>query len=187
MRERRAQGKTTREALLTTAAAIVRRDGVARLTLETVAAGAGVSKGGLLYHFPTKEALIGGLVTAMQEAFAAAIEAHLAAEPPAPGRWARAYLQASFQASPEQRPDTIIALLTAVATNPALLDASRRQYQVWAAQGERDGIDPAVAALVRLAADGLWLADLFDLAPPPGPLRERVLALLRSLTEEAPA
>jgi hypothetical protein len=32
----------------------------------------------------------------------------------------------------------------------------------------RDGIDPATATLVRLAANGLWFADLCGFAPPGG-------------------
>ena len=36
--------------------------GVAKLTLEAVAKEAGVSKGGLLYHFSNKEALIEGMI-----------------------------------------------------------------------------------------------------------------------------
>ena len=41
----------TRKRLLDAAAAVVRRDGAGALTLDAVAAEAGVSKGGLLYHF----------------------------------------------------------------------------------------------------------------------------------------
>src|SRR3712207_9422759 len=37
---------------------VVARDGVARLSLDAVAGNADVSKGGLLYHFPNKDALI---------------------------------------------------------------------------------------------------------------------------------
>ena len=58
------RGADTRERLLDAAAAVVRRDGAQALTLEAVAAEAGVSKGGLLYHFNSKrellEAMLGG-------------------------------------------------------------------------------------------------------------------------------
>ena len=36
----------------------IKEEGVVKLTLEAVAQRAGVSKGGLLYHYPSKEALI---------------------------------------------------------------------------------------------------------------------------------
>jgi AcrR family transcriptional regulator len=43
-------------------AQVVQARGAGSLTLEAVADVAGVSKGGLLYHFPTKDALIDGMV-----------------------------------------------------------------------------------------------------------------------------
>ena len=45
------------------------RDGVARLTLEAAAAEAGLSKGGVLYHFPTRDALVAGMVSKIIEEF----------------------------------------------------------------------------------------------------------------------
>ena len=39
------------------------------------------------------------------------------------------------------------------------------------------------ATVARLAADGLWLADLLGMAPPEGELRERVLARLLELCD----
>ncbi|MCL4694718.1 MAG: TetR/AcrR family transcriptional regulator, partial [Candidatus Hydrogenedentes bacterium] len=44
--------------LLDSAEAVVVEGGPSRLTLDAVAEKAGVSKGGLLYHFPTKDALV---------------------------------------------------------------------------------------------------------------------------------
>ena len=52
----------TKLEVLRAAHRVVLRDGVSALTLEAVAREAGRSKGGLLYHFPTKEALIQGLI-----------------------------------------------------------------------------------------------------------------------------
>ena len=52
----------TRQKILTAASQIVQCKGVAKLTLEAVAKEAGLSKGGLLYHFSNKEALIEGMI-----------------------------------------------------------------------------------------------------------------------------
>ncbi|WP_045234099.1 TetR/AcrR family transcriptional regulator, partial [Deinococcus pimensis] len=52
----------TRSKLLHAAARLIRDQGGARLTLDGVAEGARVSKGGLLHHYPTKDALVRGLV-----------------------------------------------------------------------------------------------------------------------------
>ena len=60
--------------LLESAATIAGRDGIASLSLNAVAREAGVSKGGLLHHFPNKQALIfalfARLLAIMEEAIA---------------------------------------------------------------------------------------------------------------------
>jgi hypothetical protein len=39
------------------------------------------------------------------------------------------------------------------------------------------------ATVARLAADGLWLAELFGMGPPTGELRERVVQRLLDMAE----
>ena len=155
------------------------------MTLEAVAGEAGVSKGGLLYHFPGKEALVSGMIGRLIEGFEAALGRERGMDEGAGGgRWSRAYARASFT---EDRWYLQVGagLLAAVAENPVLLDPLRRGYEDAQRWAERDGIDPAVATLVRLAADGLFFAELLDLAPPEGALRRRVLEALLSLTENS--
>jgi LPS sulfotransferase NodH len=65
---------------------------------------------------------------------------------------------------------------------PEELDFVRERYAAWQARMNEDGIDPIDAALVRLAADGLWFADLLGLAPPKGRTRAEVLKRLQALT-----
>ena len=50
----------------------------------------------------------------------------------------------------------------------------RRAFDGWQARIEADGIDPARATALRLAADGLWLSELFGLAAPTGRLRRQL-------------
>jgi AcrR family transcriptional regulator len=57
-----ARSAKTLASILTAAKALIDRRGVGSLTMDAVAAEAGVSKGGLLHHFRSKEALIAGLV-----------------------------------------------------------------------------------------------------------------------------
>jgi AcrR family transcriptional regulator len=53
--------------ILTAAEAVIGRSGAAGLTMEAVAAEAGISKGGVLHHFRTKESLIAAVVRARLE------------------------------------------------------------------------------------------------------------------------
>src|SRR3954465_8010172 len=78
----------TRNRLLDAAAAVVRRDGAQALTLDAVAAEAGVSKGGLLYHFKTKR----DLVQAMIERWLAEFQRDIDAADPS---FVRGYVKAS--------------------------------------------------------------------------------------------
>ena len=81
-----------RTALLDAALTVVRRDGAAALTLDAVAAEAGVSKGGVLYHFGSKRALIDGLLERWLDEFGARLAG--------PG-FAAAYVRASEVTGPE--------------------------------------------------------------------------------------
>ncbi len=173
----------TRERLLDAASAVLLRHGAHAMTLEAVAAEAGVSKGGLLYHFPGK----GQLLDALVERWDASLEAEVEARrEPGPGGWVRAYLDASSTLSEAERRQEI-GLLAALAAEPERLAPVRRRYEQWQARAVDDGIDPVEATVVRLAADGLWIAELLGFAPPEGELRERVLARLRELASDPAA
>jgi AcrR family transcriptional regulator len=165
---------SARPRLLEAAAAVVRRDGPRALTLDAVAAEAGVSKGGLLYHFPTKDALVEALIDDWLDGFEAEVRA-------GSGGWPRAYARAIGQRSAAARA-TDIALMVAVAGGPHELEAVARRYTAWQEQSLAEAPDPVDATIVRLAADGLWLADLFGLAPPKGKLRRAVLERLDELS-----
>lgn len=186
----RSSAGETRRRLLDAAEAIVLRAGPDRLTLDAVAREAGVSKGGVLYHFGTKDALIGAMVARLYEGWERDIEREVAAARDEPGRWTRAYVRATVKPPPgevEPAPEVGAAILAAIANDPALLEPLRERFRAWQAALAGDGIDPALATLVRLAADGLILADLLGLAPPTGELRERVLARLLAVTDPRPA
>jgi AcrR family transcriptional regulator len=179
--------QTTRQQILHAAFALVRREGVARLTIEAVAQEAGLSKGGVLYHFRSKESLIQAMIVSLVERFAADIETTRREEPEderlAPGSWLRAYIRAS--AGPAGDDEDTVALLAAVANDPPLLAPLQEQYARWQERSESDGVDPALATVIRLALDGLWMADLFGLAPPQGALRDQVFAALERMVGAA--
>ncbi|PTL79240.1 TetR/AcrR family transcriptional regulator [Vitiosangium sp. GDMCC 1.1324] len=174
-----------REALLEAAARIVRRDGYEALSLDAVAAEAGLSKGGLLYHFPSKEALVAALVEQLVESFETAHADAAAAGPPGPGAWSRAYVRATLD-RPGEEDAVSVAILAAVAMNPALLQPLRQRYSAWNEALRRDGLPGVDAWVVRLAVDGLWLSDLLGFEPPTGKIRSRVVARLLELAGGQP-
>ena len=92
-------------------------------------------------------------------------------------------MRATFNDQPS--PGALSAgLLAAIATNPALLGPIRERFAAWQARAVADGIDPALATLLRLATDGLWFSELCALAPPAASLRNDVRDLLLRFTQE---
>ena len=152
------------------AAAVVHRDGAQALTLDAVAAEAEVSKGGLLYHFKSKR----DLVEAMVERWLSEFQREMDEADPS---FVRGYVKASAPAGNE------LGMLAALIADPSLLVSVRRQYGIWQDRVEREGRDPVDATIARLAADGLWLAELLGMGPPTGELRDHVLQRLSELAE----
>lgn len=153
-----------RTAILTAARQIVRAQGAAHLTLDAVAQAAGVSKGGLLYHFPSKEALIEGMLAAFLDEFDLLLESELTHDPTPdkPGRWLRAFVRATFTQTPLEF-GIALAGFAALANDPLLLNGLHAQYDIWKARAVEDGIDPQTAMLVILATDGLYYGQLLGL------------------------
>lgn len=166
-----------RDQLLAATGRVVRRDGTDGLTLDAVAAEAGVSKGGLLYHFETKEALVRALIERLVQVFDERLERERARDT-GPGSFTRAYARASLATEED---GTASALVAATALSPALLDPLRARYARWSRALAEDGIEPTRALLVRLAVDGLWFADLLGLEPPGARARKRLLDQLLQL------
>lgn len=178
----------TRSRIICAAEDVVIRDGVAKLTLDAAAHEAGVSKGGVLYHFPSRAAL----VAAMVDRFVVSFEADLARHGCAgggPGDFVRAYIDATVSPSLEpgdpREQHLGAALLAGVASDPDMLEPLRSRFASWQASVEADGIDEVTGTIVRLACDGMWLTELFGLAPVAGPLRAETGADLRRLVERS--
>lgn len=172
-----------KEALLAAAHAVVLKKGGSALTLDAVAAEAGLSKGGVLYHFPTKESLILGMIQEELDKTDRELEAALAAEAsasggsPPPGAFARAYVEVSFAAL-EATEAGFGGLLAAIANDLGILDSYRRRTGIWKEKFSADGLDPTRAEIIRLTTDSLFYTSLLGGAMPS---REELPALKAAL------
>lgn len=173
--------------ILNSAERIALRDGVAHLTLDAVAAEAGLSKGGVLYNFPTKDDLIRGMVTRLIEQTEVGIGRLVDADPEPTGRTLRAYLAVSF---PEHGTESAhvnqvaAVLLSAILTNADLLEPVRRHFDKMQERLLGDGLTEDVVHIVRLATDGLWLTDLLRMPGPQPAARQCVIRRLYELTRK---
>jgi len=154
------QPEFVREKLLTVACELLAEHGPNAVTLDAVAQLAGVSKGGLQYHFRSKQALLDALCDQLFNEFSERYQSALNAEPETPGRHARAYVRACFDCGPikTQRPIAQLALSS---------ESCRERWRAMMATAlEFDQSAPEMADhlfICRLAADGFWLAQIMDI------------------------
>lgn len=150
--------------LLDAAQKVVLQGGASSITLDAVAAEAGVSKGGLLHHFPTKEKLIEAMVIRIVAEWRQDVLQAIEAQPHGPGRVARAFLAMSFEECADfadcvQR--STVVLLTALTANPDLVQPLRDVYRELEELVANDGLKPGCGEAVLSAIDGLWFAKIF--------------------------
>jgi AcrR family transcriptional regulator len=157
------------------------RDGAAALAVSAVANEADLSKVGVLHHFPSRDAMAAAMPERSVAAWDAALAANAAADPQLRGRFARADVQTSLAPSHDKaRLDALSAAITAtVLSFPETLDPLQAPCGRFLAAAADDGIDPVLATLIRLAADGLWLCETlgpvrFDPAPKAAVTRTRI-------------
>ena len=175
-----------RTRILDATESLVTQRGVAGLTLEAAAREAGVSKGGLLYHFASKEALLEAALRRLSEFLGTDFEQCVSAQPEGPGRVARAMLEWSFGegelACQERHERAAAVFLAAFHHDPALLDPVRAVIARMREAVAADGLPPGHGAVIMAAGDGLFMAKLFRLyAPTQAERHDMRQALLRLL------
>ena len=156
----------TRAKLLDAAVEVIKREGPSRLTLDKVAVEANVSKGGLLYHFSSKNDLITALLNRTLQTAGSNLEERAAPLGEARGAFATAYLEfmrRPYEATGEG--DIASSILAAAALDKNLLEETDLRFQRWQQRILDDGLSESLALLVRVVSDGLWLMDSFRLAP----------------------
>lgn len=150
--------------ILEAASKVVAEKGIFNLTFEAVAKEAGLSKGGLLYHFPSKELLVEEMVEHLAGNYKRKIDEQATNDVVSEGKWTRAYLDVTFKNTYKNK-NMHAGLLAAKAINPDLMQPIREVYEEWQKAIDNDQINPTLATIIRLAADGIWLADLFEINP----------------------
>ena len=177
-----------RHRILDAAERLILAEGVPGLTIAAAAAEAGLSKGGLLHHFGSKEALLAALMDRLAGFVRDAFEATVAATPEGPGRLARACIRWQFEdsACTDERTDRAAAVfLAAHHHDPRLLDPIRRVFEGFRDRVEADGLPPGRGMVVWAACDGLFMARLFSLYSLAEAERRVMQAALLGLVEAA--
>jgi AcrR family transcriptional regulator len=152
---------SSRQKILDAAEALAREQGPANISLDAVAARAGLSKGGLLYNFPTKakllEALVEQHIGRAEDALARSEETHRAG----PNALALAYLDyCRDELCVHSKPAS--GLLVAIAENPQLIDPVRRHQRSLVATMRERSTDLPLSLAALLVIEGIWSMRMFE-------------------------
>lgn len=176
------------QALLDAAEEVALRDGVAKLTFDAVAAEAGMSKGGVLHHFASKDQLIEAMVrrTACEwrECYMSAYES----TPEGPGRMARGILSHCLlgdESWTEPLRRRFSCVLAALAQNPSLVQSMRETYSDIYTRLENDGLPPGTGEAIGAAIDGIWLSWAMRFCDVEADFLQRIHRVLSTLLEQA--
>ena len=181
---RKKQPALIRQQLLTVAARLAAERGMGAVTLDAVAAASGVSKGGLLHHFPNKTGLLEALLDDLLDRLEAAIDAAMRNDPIPHGRFSRGYLNAvvALRDKPQEAEDWAYVTLALLA-EPHL----RQRWRNWVEKQAEHyvGTDSSVETqIVRFATDGIWLADILGSHDSSAGSRQDLIDRLISLTQK---
>jgi AcrR family transcriptional regulator len=169
---------SSREAILDAAENLAGEVGANHLTLEAVAARASISKGGLLYNFPTKNALLRGMV----ERFVTRVR-----EGSFEGASASAIVQKLIaNRLATRKPDKEgkgVSMIAAVAEQPDLLEPIRDNHRdLWSKLKANPDRDQALIAW--LAVEGLLFMELLGTSPLSSQERARLVGEVEQLLSE---
>lgn len=163
-----------RESVLDAFEAILVADGERAATMDATARAAGVSKGGLLYHFATKDALEAALVERLQ----GLVEQDVEQIEAAPEGAVAAFVRSSTMSDTPLDRALIAVSRLAQGGNEAAGSAMIAVRERWAAAVRPHVRDETALRLVLLVSDGLYFNNLLDAtAAAPEPSREDVDAL----------
>lgn len=171
----------TRNRILDAAESVLRRDGAARLTIDSVAQEAGLSKGGVLYHFSTKELMLTALLVRISEGMD--ISAYVSDDD-----IANPFLRAWFRKDHEKfsgDDDLPRALIAAAAEWPSLMETPRAQFAENLAKIQGESSDPDLSMLLLFSAYGLAFTRLLGMNPLSQHDLERLKARLDALAGDA--
>lgn len=161
-----------RTRILDAVVAIIQRDGVTAVTFDAVGAEAKLTRGGLLYHFPSREELI------------LATHRHLAEG------WEKEMVKAAGKdaatATPEERLAAYVQTCAKAANRAELIlmleSVNEPGFsEIWQDVIDRwtppvpDPDEPALSRFIaRIAADGLWIHEALSSRPLPKKLKDRI-------------
>lgn len=161
--KRKKQPELVRRALMDKGIELALEGGLAAVTVQAVATAVGVTKGGFMHHFPTKQSLVDAIFAELMASIDREIDDAIARDPEPYGSFTRAYVMGALEMDWEGRGSPQAPLSAFMLTDPTL----RAIWADWYAQRvlRHQATDGDIhLAILRLAADGIWLAGIVGTA-----------------------
>lgn len=157
--------KLDRQALLDAAQEVLSRDGASNLTIEAVAATAGVGKATVLYDYKSKHALMRAVLERRLEAEGERLSRIRATLDDGPDRAIHAWIRAALRPLSQQDRTIGSGLMAELASDPELNQLSRDFVRNNVLRDLDTATEPRGARLAFLAVEGLKLLDYIGLQP----------------------
>ncbi len=176
----------SRGLVLDAADALVSEVGANHMSLDAVAARAGISKGGLLYLFPSKVALLQGMVERYVERLENGAENGAAKSKRSEARrLLAARLAARGEKDLDKQRTSSFSMIAAISEQPKLLDPVRAAHKrIWA-RLQKTSKDPELALLAWFALEGMLYVELFATSPLTRTERVKFLKRLERIADDA--
>jgi AcrR family transcriptional regulator len=173
-----------KERIINAAEQVVIEAGARHLTLESVAAKAGISRGGLLYHFPEKEALLRAMLERRRKHIAESRMKRRSEIPASQAHEAAVYVLSLLDEGSGANKDVSAAIIASGAHNPELLAPAREDHRQTISDFTKDGLSFERAAIILLATVGLRFWEVMSMSPFNAKERRKIIAELLALAEE---
>lgn len=171
----------SRQIILEAVTRVVAREGLVKATIEAIAAEAGMSKGGILHHFPSKQAMLLGMCDLYEERFLARRDARVAELPDTPYRLLKATVQLMLEDLEAER-DVVPKFASALDDDEMRLHVGEMKGRFF--QEMIAGVpEPEHVALVMYAVDGLWMDVRFEPMAIPDAERRRAITALKEFVD----
>ncbi|RMH47273.1 MAG: TetR/AcrR family transcriptional regulator [Alphaproteobacteria bacterium] len=175
----------TRDRILDAVVEIARTRGASHVTIDAVTRASGMSKGGVLHHFPSKDALLKAMIARKVERLRADCADRRGALSDRPNPTLRAILSVLTEKLDEDE-GLPGAILAASAENPSLLEPVRREFEALWADIRAETGDPDAAFAIWCAMEGLRLIRVFGMSPDGPGLERRAVAAIERMIDQLP-
>ncbi|MFJ7951715.1 TetR/AcrR family transcriptional regulator [Lysinibacillus sp. NPDC096418] len=167
-----------RALIIHTAIRLIQENDLNSLTLEGVAGKAGISKGGLLYYFKTKDALQSAIAETIMEEVMESYKA-IASQEQGAGRLTRGFIVGS-------RKDLMEGARLNIAIQIMQNEYTKMtdDYECFLEDLMNDGLEESSVHLIRLTIDGLYYSKLLNIAPVSEEIAEQVFEQLLEMTRK---